>query len=106
MPQGAGMVVIDFSGWAKFKKPEMTQLRRWRTVAKRFLLPICLRFASELSMVDGMQHPSRPLFTDDAPAREQVITVSVLVRTFKAIIRLGFALNDHIELDAPDRLGK
>jgi hypothetical protein len=36
---------------------------------------ICLRFASELSMVDGMKHPSKPLFTDDdAPAREQVIT--------------------------------
>jgi hypothetical protein len=31
------MVVIDFSGWAKFKAPEhMTHLRRCRTAAKSF----------------------------------------------------------------------
>jgi hypothetical protein len=35
--QGAGMVFIDFSGWAKFKAPEhLTHLRRWRTAAKCF----------------------------------------------------------------------
>jgi hypothetical protein len=35
--QGAGMVVIDLSGWAKFKAPQhLTHLRRWRTAAKSF----------------------------------------------------------------------
>lgn len=59
--QGAGMVVIDFSGWSKFKAPEhMTHLRRCRTAAKNF----SFQFA-----------PSKPLLTDDdAPAGEQVIT--------------------------------
>jgi hypothetical protein len=55
------MVVIDFSGWSKFKAPEhMTHLRRCRTAAKSF----SFQFA-----------PSKPLLTDDdAPAGEQVIT--------------------------------